>query len=83
MAEESAKCPALKRRSHSLCLHSLGVLCGVSLELSDGFIVKRKHIPGAKQRHASTNKSWPRKLQEVERFLWQEMRLERKTRAQL
>lgn len=27
-----------------------------------GFIVKRKHIPGTEQRHASTNKSWPRKL---------------------
>lgn len=27
----------------------------------DGFLVKRKHIPGTEQRHASTSKSWPRK----------------------
>lgn len=56
--------------------------CVVGAEY-DGVIAKRKQVPGAEQREARTNKSWPRKLREVERFLWEEMRLDRKKRAQL
>lgn len=35
--------------------------CVVGAEY-DGVIAKRKHVPGAEQRQARTNKSWPRKL---------------------